>query len=151
MLEHYPGRRPSPGAYPYLETCGGECREYVPVHQDWIDGGLSVRFPASLDIQKINAAKLDVTYQPTKGMEVLAYNSCSAGEGCRFGIRGNYALVSHLGHGDSNVALAGDSLPFHYGPRVQQLADEGRLAANTYFVTGPFCAPLPGITQRDEL
>ena len=116
----------------------------------WIDGGLSVRFPASLDIQKINAAKLDVTYQPTKGMEVLAYNSCSAGDGCRFGIRGNYALVSHLGHGDRKVALAGDSLLFHYGPRVQQLADEGRLAANTYFVTGPFCAPLPGITQRDE-
>jgi hypothetical protein len=38
---------------------------------------------------------------------------------------------------------------FHYGPRVQQLVDEGRLAANTYFVTGPFCAPVPGITQRD--
>jgi hypothetical protein len=33
---------------------------------------------------------------------------------------------------------------------VQQLVDEGRLAANTYFVTGPFCAPVPGITQQDE-
>ncbi len=116
----------------------------------WIDGGVSERFPATLDIQKINAAKLDVTYQPTKGMEVLDYNSCSAGDGCRFGIRGGYALVSHLGHGNRKVALAGDSMLFHYGPRVQQLADEGRLAANTYFVTGPFCAPLPGITQRDE-
>jgi hypothetical protein len=48
------------------------------------------------------------------------------------------------------VALAGDSVLFHYGPRVQQLADEGRLVANTYFVTGPFCAPVPGITQRNE-
>ncbi len=32
---------------------------------------------------------------------------------------------------------------------MQQLADEGRLAANTYFVTGPFCAPVPGITQDE--
>jgi hypothetical protein len=56
----------------------------------WTDGGVSERFPASLDIQKINAAKLDVTYQPTKGMDVLDYNSCSAGDGCRFGIRGSF-------------------------------------------------------------
>jgi peptidoglycan/LPS O-acetylase OafA/YrhL len=116
----------------------------------WIDGGISERFPANLDIQKVNAAKLDVTYQPTKGMDVLDYNSCSVGEGCSFGIGGRYALVSHLGHGERKLALAGDSLLFHYGPRVQQLADEGRLAANTYFVTGPSCAPVPGITLRDE-
>jgi hypothetical protein len=116
----------------------------------WIDGGVSERFPATLNIQKINAAKLDVTYQPTKGMEVLDYNSCSAGDGCRFGIRGGYALISHLGHGNRKVALAGDSMLFHYGPRVQQLADEGRLAANTYFVTGPRCPPVPGVIQRDK-
>jgi peptidoglycan/LPS O-acetylase OafA/YrhL len=116
----------------------------------WTDGGVAGRFPAGLDIQKINAAKLDVTYGPTRGMEVLDYNSCSGGDGCRFGIRGDYALVSHLGHGERKVALAGDSLLFHYGPRVQQLADEQRLVANTYFVTGPFCAPVPGIIQRNE-
>jgi peptidoglycan/LPS O-acetylase OafA/YrhL len=116
----------------------------------WTDGGVAERFPASLDIQKINAAKLDLTYGPTKGMEVLSYNSCSGGDGCKLGIRGGYALVSHLGHGERKVALAGDSLLLHYGPRVQQLADEGRLASNTYFVTGPFCAPVPGITQQDE-
>jgi peptidoglycan/LPS O-acetylase OafA/YrhL len=116
----------------------------------WIDGGVSERFPPNLDIQKVNAAKLDITYQPTKGMDVLDYNSCSVGEGCSFGIGGRYALVSHLGDGERKLALAGDSLLFHYGPRVQQLADEGRLAANTYFVTGPSCAPVPGITLRDE-
>jgi peptidoglycan/LPS O-acetylase OafA/YrhL len=115
----------------------------------WIDGGVSERFPAGLDIQKVNAAKLDVTYEPTKGMDVLDYHSCSAGDGCKFGIRSGYALVSHLGHGERKLALAGDSLLFQYGPRVQQLADEGRLAADTYFVTGPSCAPVPGITQRD--
>jgi hypothetical protein len=45
--------------------------------------------------------------------------------------------------------LSGDSLVGHYAPRVQQLADEGRLAANTYFVTGPRCPPVPGVFQQD--
>jgi hypothetical protein len=48
------------------------------------------------------------------------------------------------------VALSGDSLLFHYNPRVQQLADEGRLAANVFFVTGASCAPVPGLIQRDN-
>ena len=39
---------------------------------------------------------------------------------------------------------------FHYGPRVQQLSDEGKLAANTYFVTGPRCPPVPGLIQQDK-
>ena len=116
----------------------------------WTDGGVAERFPAGLDIQKINAAKLDVTYGPTKGMEVLSYNSCSGGDGCNLGVRRLYPLVSHLGQSERKVALAGDSLLFHYGPRVQQLADEGRLRSSTYFVTGPYCAPVPGISQRDE-
>jgi hypothetical protein len=116
----------------------------------WIDGGVSERFPADLDIQKINAAKLDVTYGPTKGMEVMKYNTCSGGDTCKLGVRKEYALISHIGSGDRKVALAGDSVLFHYGPRAQQLADEGRLAANTYFVTGPYCAPVPGITQQGE-
>ena len=58
--------------------------------------------------------------------------------------------MAHLGHGERKVALSGDSLLFHYGPRVQQLADEGQLAANTYFVTGPRCPPVPGVIQRDK-
>src|SRR5205814_1205420 len=44
----------------------------------------------------------------------------------------------------------GDSQLFHYGPRVQQLADQGQLAANTYFVTGPRCAPVPGVIRWDK-
>jgi hypothetical protein len=32
---------------------------------------------------------------------------------------------------------------------VQQLADEGHLAANIYFVAGGSCAPVPGVIQRD--
>jgi hypothetical protein len=59
-------------------------------------------------------------------------------------------LVAHLGHGERKVALSGDSVLFHYGPRVQQLADEGQLAANTYFVTGPHCPPVPKVIQQDK-
>jgi len=58
--------------------------------------------------------------------------------------------MAHLGHGERKVALSGDSQLFHYGPRVQQLADEGQLGANTYFVTGPGCAPVPGVIQQDK-
>jgi hypothetical protein len=61
-----------------------------------------------------------------------------------------WILVAHLGHGERKVALSGDSMLFQYGPRVQQLADDGQLAANTYFVTGPRCPPVPGVTQRDK-
>ena len=63
---------------------------------------------------------------------------------------GDWTLVAHLGHGENKVALAGDSLLFQYGPRVQQLADEGRLMANTFFVTGPRCPPVPRVTQQDK-
>lgn len=116
----------------------------------WVSGGLPQRFPASLDLQKINAAVLDETYAPTGGMKVLEYNGCSGGNDCLFGVRRGYALLSQIGDGERRVALAGNSTMFHYGPRVQQIADEGRLAANTYFVTGPGCAGVPGIIDRNE-
>jgi hypothetical protein len=57
--------------------------------------------------------------------------------------------MAHLGQGGRKVAFGGDSLLFHYGPRVQQLADDGKLVANTYFVAGGSCAPVPGVIQRD--
>ena len=56
------------------------------------------------------------------------------------GVRPRLGFVTHLGHGERKVALSGDSC-VSLRPRVQQLADEGQLAANTYFVTGPRCAP----------
>jgi peptidoglycan/LPS O-acetylase OafA/YrhL len=99
----------------------------------WTKSGFPERYPG-LDMQKISKAKLDADFQPTKGMEVFDHDG---------------TLVTHLGHGERKVALSGDSLLFHYGPRVQQLADEGQLAANVYFVTGGSCAPVPGVTQRD--
>ena len=103
----------------------------------WTKNGFPDRFPAlpGIDIRKIGEAKLDADFKPTKGMEVLDHG---------------WNLVTHLGHGERKVALSGDSQLFHYGPRVQQLADEGQLVANTYFVTGPGCAPVPGLIRRDK-
>ena len=98
----------------------------------WVNSGFPERFPPypnGLDIRKINAAKWDPIYQPTRDMEVVDQDTI---------------LISHLGHGSRKVILAGDSMLQHYGPRVQQLSDEGKLAANTYFVTLPSCAPVPG-------
>jgi peptidoglycan/LPS O-acetylase OafA/YrhL len=103
----------------------------------WSKSGFPERFPPlpGIDVRKIGEAKLDADFKPTKGMEVLD---------------DHWPFVTHLGHGERKVALSGDSVLFHYGPRVQQLADEGQLATNTYFVTGPKCAPVPGLIQRDK-
>jgi peptidoglycan/LPS O-acetylase OafA/YrhL len=103
----------------------------------WTRSGFPERFPhlAGLDMRKISEAKNDVIFQPTKGMEVLNQN---------------WIVVTHLGGGERKVALSGDSVLFQFGPRAQQLADEGQLVANTYFVAGPACAPVPGMIQRDD-
>ena len=103
----------------------------------WTKSGFPERFPAlpGIDIRKIGEAKLDADFKLPKGMEVLDLD---------------WTLVAHLGHGERKVAFSGDSVLFHYAPRVPQLADEGQLAANTYFVTGPRCPPVPGVIQRDK-
>lgn len=98
----------------------------------WTASGFPGRF-AGLDMRKISEAKVDMAFQPTKGMEVFDEDN---------------TLVTHMGHGERKVALSGDSVLLHYGPRVQQLADDGQLAANIYFVTGGSCAPVPGVIQR---
>jgi SGNH domain (fused to AT3 domains) len=101
----------------------------------WTMQGFPSRFPAlpGLDMRKISEARNDPVFQPTKGMDVLNYDT---------------TLVAHMGQGDRKLALSGDSVLFQFGPRVQQLSDEGSLRANTYFVTGGRCAPLPGMIQQ---
>jgi len=103
----------------------------------WTQGGFPERFPPlpGIDVRKIGDAKLDADFKPTKGMAVSNHD---------------WTLVAHLGHGERKVALSGDSVLFHYGPRVQELADEGQLTASTYFVTGPRCPPVPGVIQQDR-
>ncbi|WP_439371519.1 acyltransferase family protein [Bradyrhizobium sp. DASA03120] len=104
----------------------------------WAIGGVPQRFRNSLDLEKLNAATLEAIYAPTNGMTVLEYDS-----------RG-HSMVAQIGQGARKVALAGNSMVFHYGPRLQQLADEGRLAVRAYFVTGPACPLVPGVIARDE-
>ncbi|MET0438131.1 MAG: acyltransferase family protein [Devosia sp.] len=103
----------------------------------WIFSGFPARFPAgpNLDIRKISEATLDSAFAATKGMEVSSHDA---------------TVVARLGRGDRKVALSGDSLLFQYGPRVQQLADDGQLAASTYFVAGGSCAPVPGVVQLGD-
>jgi len=103
----------------------------------WQSGGFPQRYPAlpGIDVAKISAASTDVIFKPSVGMDVVDHNR---------------TLIAHLGQGERKVALSGDSLLFHYNPRVQQLADEGRLAANVFFVSGASCAPVPGLIQQDN-
>src|SRR6476620_11624842 len=77
----------------------------------WTRNGFPERFPPvpGIDIRKIGEAKLDADFKLTKDMEILDHD---------------WTLVVRLGHGERKMVLSGDSLVFHYGPRVQQLADE---------------------------
>jgi hypothetical protein len=103
----------------------------------WTMHGFSGRFPAlpGIDMRKISEARNDPVFQPTSGMDVSNYDTI---------------MVAHLGQGDRKLALSGDSVLFQFGPRVQELADEGQLRANTYFVVGGSCAPLPGMIQQGD-
>ncbi len=103
----------------------------------WAANGFPGRFPSfpGLDMRKISEAARDPVFQPTNGMEVSNHDG---------------TLVAHLGQSDRKVAFGGDSVLFQYAPRIQRLADEGRLTANTWFVTGGSCAPVPGMIQRDD-
>ena len=103
----------------------------------WTKSGFPERFPSlpGVDVRKLSEARHEAVFRPTKGAEVVS---------------DGITLVAHLGHGERKVALSGDSVLFHFGPRVQQLADDGQLAANTYFVTGPHCPPVPNVIQQDK-
>ena len=103
----------------------------------WTANGFPGRFASlpGIDMRKISEAARDLAFVPTMGMDVLSYDG---------------TIVAHLGKGDRKVALSGDSLLFQYGPRVQQLAEDGKLTANTWFVVGGNCAPLPGTIQVDD-
>lgn len=102
----------------------------------WTGGGFPGRFPSlpGLDMRKVSEAARDPAFAATRGMDVVKYGAF---------------WLAHLGRGERKVAFGGDSLLFQYGPRVQQLADEGELAANTFFVPGANCAPVPGTIQQD--
>jgi hypothetical protein len=103
----------------------------------WTMHGFPARFPMlpGLDMRKISEARNDPVFQPTTGMDVSNHDT---------------TLVAHLGQGGRKLALTGDSMLFQFAPRVQELADEGQLRANTYFVVGGSCAPLQGMIQQGD-
>jgi len=103
----------------------------------WIGNGFPDRFSSlpRLDMRKISEARLDPAFQPTKGMDVINHDGF---------------IVAQIGSGERKVALGGDSLLFQFGPRAQELADNGQLAANIYFVAGGSCPPVPGIVRWDR-
>lgn len=103
----------------------------------WIMDGLPGRFPAlpGIDARKISIASAESDFKPTAGMAVENHNG---------------VLIARLGNGPSTVVLSGDSVLFQYGPRVQQLADEGKLTVEAIFITGAGCAPVPGVVHRED-
>ena len=95
----------------------------------WANAGFAQRFPQlpGIDLSKIVDARLDADFKATSGMNVTDYGAF---------------WLAHLGRPPARkVVLGGDSVLFHYGPRVQQLADDDQLAADVFFVTGPSCPP----------
>ena len=100
----------------------------------WLANGFASRYPGLpyIDITKINAAAGDGIFKHTRDMRVQE-------------IQKNY--ISQIGGGNNGVLFIGDSLLYHYGPRVQELFAVGRLKSTVYFVVGPSCAPFPGIIK----
>ncbi len=86
---------------------------------------------SGVDAAKINVAIHDGMFNSTPHMRVIKIDGITVGE---------------LGDTGSAVMLTGDSLMFHWDARVEQLLDEGRLKHRVYFVVGPSCRPVPGIT-----
>ena len=87
-----------------------------------------------VDVAAINAAIGDGVFKATPGMRVRD-------------VAGKLEAGIGPANGAPGVLLVGDSLLFQYGPRVQALADAGRLAGPVWFVTGPSCAPFPGTVR----
>ncbi|MGM5033541.1 acyltransferase family protein [Tardiphaga sp. 803_E3_N1_3] len=103
----------------------------------WTNNGFPARFPSlpGIDMRKIAEARRDPIFAPTRSMDVTKHGNI---------------LVAHIGKGDRKVAFSGDSMMFQYGPRVQRLFDGGALSANTYFVVGGSCPPVPGAIHSSD-
>ncbi len=86
-----------------------------------------------LDVAALNAALGDGVFAPTRSMRIT---------------RQDGVVTARIGSGPVRLLLTGDSLLFQYGPRVQALADAGRLKGAVAFVAGPSCLPVPGLRRR---
>ncbi len=85
------------------------------------------------DTARINAAIGDGVFRPTPDMRMQDVAQ---------------KLIASIGPTEGpGVLLVGDSVLFQYGPRAQALAEAGRLPGPVLFVTGPSCAPFPGLVM----
>ena len=103
----------------------------------WFAKGFPGRYSAlpGLDaqsVEKINAALNADVFKPTHSMKTRRVKGIT---------------ISQIGIGGRPVLFTGDSAIYQYGPRVQQLLNEGRLRRTVYFVVGPSCAPVPGFVR----
>lgn len=102
----------------------------------WQARGFPGRYPPmpKVSIAQINAAIRNGIFKPTPAMRVRHVQGIT---------------VARIGHGKGKAILfSGDSVMFQYGPRVQQLLDQGTLAHTVYFVVGPSCPPVPGVHKK---
>jgi len=99
----------------------------------WAEHGFPGRFPPlpNVDITKINVAVRDGIFKPTPHMRVIKLDGIT---------------VAELGDTGSAIMFTGDSVLFQWGPRAEELLDEGRLRHRVYFVVGASCRPFPGVT-----
>jgi peptidoglycan/LPS O-acetylase OafA/YrhL len=103
----------------------------------WWAAGFPERYSAlpslsSLSVEKINVALNAGIFKSTSSMRTRKVDGIT---------------VSQIGAGGKPVLFTGDSAIYQYGPRVQQLLNEGRLSRTVYFVVGPSCAPVPGVIR----
>jgi hypothetical protein len=98
----------------------------------WAAKGFPARYANLPDISVpvINGAIGDGIFKPTIGMHVTDIHE---------------TYIAKIGNGDEKILFIGDSLVYQYGPRVQELLDQGRLKKTVYFVVGAACPPIPGI------
>jgi len=99
----------------------------------WAEHGFPGRFHdlSQSSIAKINAAVGDGIFKPTPHMRVTYVDGIT---------------VAKIGEG-SPILFTGDSVIYHFGPRVEELYIEGRLHHTVYFVVGQSCAPFPGVVK----
>ena len=100
----------------------------------WAGRGFPDRYPRlpALSVARINAAIGAGVFKPTPGMHTRKMDGI---------------VVSRIGAGGAPVLFTGDSVIYQYGPRVQELLDQGRLHRTVYFAAGASCAPVPGVVR----
>jgi peptidoglycan/LPS O-acetylase OafA/YrhL len=100
----------------------------------WLSDGLPGRFDHRQDIDtiKLMEARMDPIFQAPDGMSTY---------------RDGRIVISSIGNGDETVIFTGDSLLFHFAPRVASMHEAGDPGRSAVFVTGASCPPVPDVVR----